>query len=91
MESRTYFWVPLKTVATLHLRRILAGAALAQQEAQAQIVFCRFSGPAADCLLVSGFSRLLEVADSIEEATLRLQPGRLAVPGERLHARGTAG
>jgi anti-sigma B factor antagonist len=61
------------------------------EEAQAQIVFCRFSGPAADCLLVSGFSRLLEVADSIEEATVRLRPGRVAEPGERLHARGTAG
>ena len=34
----------------------------------ARIVFCRFSGPAADCLLVSGFSQLFDVADSVEEA-----------------------
>jgi anti-anti-sigma factor len=71
--------------------RALATVLHRAEEAQARIVFCRFNGPAADCLLVSGFSRLLEVADSIEEATLRLQPGRLAIPGERLHARGTAG
>ena len=71
--------------------RALATVLHRAEEAQAQIVFCRFSGPAADCLLVSGFSRLLEVADSIEEATVRLQPGRVAAPGERLHARGTAG
>lgn len=71
--------------------RALATALHRAEEAQAQIVFCRFSGPAADCLLVSGFSRLLEVADSVEEATERLEPGRVAVPGERLHARGTAG
>ena len=71
--------------------RALATVLHKAEEAQAQIVFCRFSGPAADCLLVSGFSRLLEVADSIEEATVRLQPGRVAAPGERLHVRGAAG
>jgi ceramide glucosyltransferase len=70
--------------------RALATVLHRAEEAQAQIVFCRFSGPAADCLLVSGFSRLLEVADSIEEATARLQPGRSA-PGERLHQRHAAG
>lgn len=71
--------------------RALATVLHRAEEAHAQIVFCRFSGPAADCLLVSGFSRLLEVADSIEEATVRLHPGRVAEPGERLHARGMAG
>jgi anti-sigma B factor antagonist len=71
--------------------RALATVLHRAEETQAQIVFCRFNGPAADCLLVSGFSRLLEVADSVEEATLRLQPGRVTEPGERLHARGTAG
>jgi ceramide glucosyltransferase len=71
--------------------RALATVLHRAESVQALIVFCRFSGPAADCLLVSGFSRLLEVADSIEEATVRLQPGRVAIPGERLHARGAAG
>ena len=71
--------------------RALATVLHRAEETQAQIVFCRFNGPAADCLLVSGFSRLLEVADSVEEATLRLQPGRMPERGERLHARGAAG
>jgi ceramide glucosyltransferase len=61
------------------------------QEVQAQVVFCRFSGPAADCLLVSGFSRLLDVADSLEDATLRLQSDRPMAPVESLHVRGAAG
>lgn len=42
-------------------------------EQQARIVFCRFTGAAADCLLVSGFSRLFDVAESMAEAQVRLQ------------------
>lgn len=43
-------------------------------ELSAKIVFCSFSGPAADCLLVSGFSQLFDVADSTEQALARLRP-----------------
>ncbi len=58
---------------------------------QVPVVFCRFTGPAADCLLVSGFSRLLDVAESLEEAMARLQPLPAAISAERLHLRGAAG
>ena len=40
---------------------------------QARIVFCRFAGAAWDCLLVSGFSELLEIAGTAEEAVARLE------------------
>ena len=53
-------------------------------------VFCRFSGSAADCLEVSGFSQLLDVADSVEAARERLQ-STSADPSNRLHPRGSAG
>ena len=43
-------------------------------ELSARIVFCSFSGPAADCLLVSGFSQLFDVADSTQQAAERLAP-----------------
>ena len=51
---------------------------------QARVVFCRFTGVAADCLEVSGFSQLLDVAGSVEEARARLgnQP---AAPSKSLH------
>ena len=71
--------------------RALAGILHRAEQVRAQIVFCRFSGPAADCLLVSGFSRLLDVVDSTEEATVRLHPKLAAAPADRLHPRGTAG
>ncbi|MEI6205074.1 MAG: STAS domain-containing protein, partial [Enhydrobacter sp.] len=71
--------------------RALAGILHHAQTAGARIVFCRFAGPAADCLVVSGFSRLLDVAESVEEATVRLQSGLLAEPVERLHPRGATG
>jgi anti-anti-sigma factor len=71
--------------------RALAGILHHAQAAGAQIVFCRFGGPAADCLLVSGFSRLLDVAESLEEATVRFQADLSVQPVERLHARGAAG
>jgi anti-anti-sigma factor len=68
------------------LATVLHGA-----EAQAaQVVFCRFSGSAADCLEVSGFSQLLDVADSVEAARHRLQ-STASDPSQRLHRRGSAG
>src|ERR1700744_5622607 len=36
--------------------RALASALREAEAQQARIVFCRFTGPAADCLMVSGFS-----------------------------------
>lgn len=54
-------------------------------ELSARIVFCSFSGPAADCLLVSGFSQLFDVADSTEQALSRLRPNLAAGPADRLH------
>ena len=71
--------------------RALAGILHHAQIAGARIVFCRFGGAAADCLVVSGFSRLLDVAESVEEATVRLQSGLLAKPVESLHPRGATG
>ena len=55
-------------------------------ELSARIVFCSFSGPAADCLLVSGFSQLFDVADSTEQALLRLNLKLGQGPADRLHA-----
>ncbi len=54
-------------------------------ELSARIVFCSFSGPAADCLLVSGFSQLFDVADSTEQALSRLRPKHAEGPADRLH------
>jgi len=58
------------------------------QEHGARIVFCRFAGAAADCLLVSGFSQLFDVVDTVEEAARKL---RSTPTGDRLHRRGGAG
>jgi len=58
---------------------------------QSRIVFCRFSGAAWDCLLVSGFSELLEIAGTTEEAAARLETEPMPSTGESLHRRGTAG
>ncbi len=54
-------------------------------ELSAKIVFCSFSGPAADCLQVSGFSQLFDVADSTEQALSRLRPKLAEGPADRLH------
>ena len=70
--------------------RALATVLHGAQEQEAQVVFCRFSGSAADCLEVSGFSQLLEVADTVEAARMRLQSTSTA-PSNRLHGRGSAG
>ncbi len=60
-------------------------------EQSARIVFCSFSGPAADCLLVSGFSQLFDVADSTEQALARLRPKVGGGPADRLHRHGATG
>lgn len=60
-------------------------------DVQARIVFCRFAGAAWDCLLVSGFSELLEIAGTSEEAAARLEREPRLSTGESLHPRGTAG
>jgi anti-anti-sigma factor len=70
--------------------RALATVLHGAEEQEAQVVFCRFSGSAADCLEVSGFSRLLDVADSVEAARDRLQ-STSADASKLLHRRGSAG
>ena len=55
--------------------RILANAFRRATELGARVVLCRFTGAAADCLLVSGFSQLFDTAASVEEATARLRRG----------------
>ena len=55
--------------------RVLATAIHRAQEQETRIVLCRFSGAAADCLLVSGFSQLFDTAASVEEASARLRHG----------------
>jgi anti-anti-sigma factor len=71
--------------------RALAGVLHGAEEVGARVVFCRFSGAAADCLDVSGFSQLLDVAGSAEEAAARLQPRLGTSASERLHPRRAAG
>ena len=70
--------------------RALATVLHGAQAQEAQVVFCRFSGSAADCLEVSGFSQLLDVADTVEVARERLQ-STSADRSNRLHGRGSAG
>ena len=71
--------------------RTLAGILHGAEAVGARVVFCRFSGPAADCLDVSGFSQLLDVAENIEDATARLEPRLGTSTSQRLHPRGAAG
>lgn len=40
---------------------------------EARVVFCSFRGASWDCLLVSGFSELLEIAETTAQATARLE------------------
>ena len=58
---------------------------------EARIVFCRVAGAAWDCLLVSGFSELLEIAATAEEATARLEREPRLSAGESLHRRRATG
>jgi anti-sigma B factor antagonist len=70
--------------------RAMASVLHEAQALNARIVFCRFAGPAVDCLEVSGFAQLLDVVESLEEASARLE--RPVAPGSRsLHARRPAG
>jgi anti-sigma B factor antagonist len=71
--------------------RALATALHAAEAVQAHVVFCRFSGPAADCLEVSGFAQLLDVVGSLEEARARLVARTVERFAERLHGRRAAG
>jgi anti-sigma B factor antagonist len=71
--------------------RVLATAIHRAADEGTHIVLCRFSGPAADCLLVSGFSQLFDVAGSVEEARKRLDSNPAGYTAERLHRRGTTG
>jgi anti-sigma B factor antagonist len=61
------------------------------EELEARIVFCRFSGPAADCLLVSGFSELFDVAETIADAANRLGMKSPVERDDRLHRRAATG
>ena len=71
--------------------RALATVLHRAEEQRARVVLCRFSGAAADCLVVSGFSQLFDIAGSVEEAKARLRSGLRGPPVERLHPRGAAG
>jgi anti-sigma B factor antagonist len=71
--------------------RALAGVLHGAEALGARVVFCRFSGAAADCLDVSGFSQLLDVAETVEAATARLTPRLAGGRAQRLHPRGAAG
>jgi anti-sigma B factor antagonist len=70
--------------------RTLASILHCAQEMNASVVFCRFAGPAVDCLEVSGFAQLLDVADSLEEASSRLK-STAEEGSNRLHPRRSAG
>ena len=65
--------------------RVFARALHRAEEIGARIAFCRFSGAAADCLLVSGFTELFEVVASAEEAAARLRRNPAGAAAERLH------
>jgi anti-anti-sigma factor len=71
--------------------RVFARALHHADEMGARIAFCRFTGAAADCLLVSGFTELFEVVDSVEEAARRLHRNPTVKVEDRLHRRGPAG
>ncbi len=71
--------------------RTLATVLHRAEEQQTRVVLCSFSGAAADCLLVSGFSRLFDIAGSLEEARARLHPDPEGSSVNRLHPRGAAG
>ena len=71
--------------------RVLATALHRAQEVDARMVLCSFAGAAADCLMVSGFAQMFDVAASLEEARGRLAADGPRTTAQRLHARGTAG
>ncbi|WP_300779482.1 STAS domain-containing protein [Enhydrobacter sp.] len=71
--------------------RALATALRQAEERQARVVFCRFTGAAEDCLVVAGFSQLLDVVGSPEEAVAKLRSKSVGNPAERLHPHGATG
>lgn len=71
--------------------RALATALRQADERGAHMVLCSFSGPAADCLVVGGFSELLEVVASPEEAAATLRRKPVGNAAERLQPHGIAG
>jgi anti-anti-sigma factor len=71
--------------------RVFARALHRAEELGASIAFCRFTGAAADCLLVSGFTQLFEVVASVEEAAARLRRKPAGAIAERLHPHTRAG
>jgi anti-sigma B factor antagonist len=74
--------------------RTLATVLHRAEERQAHVVFCRFTGAAADCLLVSGFNELFDIAETAEDASSKLEQRKTKEtqpPAERLHRERTAG
>lgn len=53
--------------------RSLATVLRLADDRRARVAFCSFGGAAADCLLVAGFSRLLNVVDTRQEAMDQLR------------------
>ena len=62
--------------------RVVVDATRKAAERGAKLALCRFTGAAADCLAVSGFAGLLEVAGSVDEALARLRPAVSARPAD---------
>jgi anti-anti-sigma factor len=71
--------------------RVFARALHRAEEMGGRIAFCRFSGAAADCLLVSGFTQLFEVVASVEDAAARLRLKPAGAAEESLHPHRRAG
>jgi anti-sigma B factor antagonist len=71
--------------------RALATVLRRAEERQARVVFCRFAGAAEDCLIVAGFSQLLDVVGSPEDAVAKLRSKSGGNAAERLHPYGATG
>ena len=71
--------------------RALASVLHQAEQLETRVVLCSFSGAAADCLVVSGFSELFDIAGSEEEARDRLRPGVSRNTVNRLHPGRMAG
>jgi anti-anti-sigma factor len=71
--------------------RVFARTLHRAEEIGARLAFCRFTGAAADCLLVSGFTELFEVVDSVEAAAAQLGRKSSGAAAERLHPHTRAG
>ena len=71
--------------------RALATVLRQAEERQARVVFCRFAGAAEDCLVVAGFSQLLDVVGSPEDAVAKLRSKSVGNAAERLHPHGATG